>query len=600
MGKSKKHIIPQGQLNFFEELGFYTSDSNSNIPKKNSKEKEKIINKDKLNNSTTKKEDSPSKLISENSTDDSLASESNIVLEPYQKDLEEVDLSISKSDIESKALTLLDENKSDNKSRLKVFVPDRFESLERRTEKKKDDLKTIIVEVKDALSKLKNTYKDMQIAGRGAFWILRGDSGSGKSTFLHTASFFLPQVETISLQEHESISTFLRNLDIIESESLKMRIVVIENREALTDYSESELEKDLHSINRFIRSIKGEGNLLVWPCNCDDLERILINLSEKIGADALLGIEKSSYRFTGPLKTQYIRIATQTIETLNEGATLVDLGISEERAKKLEKEVATIGKYLTLLRQEITKNQRNLEELLSRERFKMWTVVIAVDEPEYEVSALTRGSLSQADITKLLSSTEANIVQELKETPDKIGILGTVLDSKIIYLPITTALSIARKYADDDLREKMKLEKMKSSNVSADKTAEERFMKSELAKAFQSVPRGLGKRGYKSKENSQKAFESLLKITKNNDILVNKTIGKVLKECKLVDDFQTEVYFKGKIDVKSDLLCRGKNFDEPVRLEIMWRGKRGASCAQIANYVLTKLHNYGKAIGLLD
>jgi DNA (cytosine-5)-methyltransferase 1 len=35
----------------------------------------------------------------------------------------------------------------------------------------------------------------------------------------------------------------------------------------------------------------------------------------------------------------------------------------------------------------------------------------------------------------------------------------------------------------------------------------------------------------------------------------------------------------------------------PIRIEIMWRST--TSRADIANYVLSKLGNYGKAIGLL-
>jgi hypothetical protein len=48
--------------------------------------------------------------------------------------------------------------------------------------------------------------------------------------------------------------------------------------------------------------------------------------------------------------------------------------------------------------------------------------------------------------------------------------------------------------------------------------------------------------------------------------------------------------------VRSDLyVLRG---DERIRLESMWRSKAGR--ADIANYVLTKLGLYSKAIGLLS
>jgi hypothetical protein len=45
----------------------------------------------------------------------------------------------------------------------------------------------------------------------------------------------------------------------------------------------------------------------------------------------------------------------------------------------------------------------------------------------------------------------------------------------------------------------------------------------------------------------------------------------------------------------ADLYCLKSG--EPIRIEVMWRTKAGR--AEIANYVLTKLGNYGKAIGVL-
>jgi len=149
-----------------------------------------------------------------------------------------------------------------SKDRLLLFVPDRFDVLERRA-KHKHELKTIIVAVDDALAHLDDTYSDMIAAGRGAFWVLRGSSGSGKSTFLHTVNLFRQQVETISIQSDESVPQTLAALRKYEPATEKLQIIVIEGREALTDFSVDQLEKDLHSINSFIRSCSGERALIV-------------------------------------------------------------------------------------------------------------------------------------------------------------------------------------------------------------------------------------------------------------------------------------------------------------------------------------------------
>ncbi|MEQ8466800.1 hypothetical protein [Coleofasciculus sp. E1-EBD-02] len=477
-----------------------------------------------------------------------------------------------------------------SKDKWRLFVPDRFDILERHA-KDQHELKTIIVPVKDALAYLDDTYADMVAAGRGAFWVFRGESGSGKSTFLHTVNLFRPQAETLSIQSDEPVPQKLTDLRKFETGLNKLRIIVIEGREALTDFSIEQLEKDLHSINSFIRSRFGERTLIAWSCNADDLQERLITLAKRIGADSLLGVEDTIYRFKGPPPDQYIDIATRTIETLNEGASLVDLGISEERAKELIDQAKTIGHYLGVLRKELLKNEKNVEKLLVQEKFKMWVVVIASNNPTQEVAALSRVR-SQADISCLMNSTKANIVEELQKYSDKVGILGTVLEAKIIYLPITTARSLISNYADDELREKMKQAGMQTSK---ERKATERLRKSDLAKAFLAEPRGSSSSG-RPGSSSIKAFEKLLAIAQKNDELLNRAIGKALKDDGLVSSFTTEAELCGRINLRSDLLCSTDS--GLVRLELMW--VKWGYQAEIANYVLKKLKNYGLAIGLLD
>lgn len=121
---------------------------------------------------------------------------------------------------------------------------------------------------------------------------------------------------------------------------------------------------------------------------------------------------------------------------------------------------------------------------------------------------------------------------------------------------------------------------------------------SDLARAFRS--RYLQPNRHKGSgvgSNTKVAFTKLMSIAQTKDEMVNRAIGESLKNCRIIQDFKIEYPFKGTLDLKTDLFCISEN-NENIRLEIMWRTR--ASRAEIANYVLTKLRNYGKAIGYLD
>lgn len=471
---------------------------------------------------------------------------------------------------------------------LPLVFPDRFDTLQRHAES--SDLANIIVPVDDALERLDETYADMRAAGRGAFWVLRGKSGSGKSTFLHTVNLFREGVETISVSRKETVSNFLDRLSATDK---SFRILVLENRESRNQVSNEALEEDLHAINGFIRSAEGEQTLVVWPCNSDDLQNRLIDLAQNLGADALLGVGEPCYIFSGPPYTQFLSIASRTVNTLSRGASLSALGVSKQKAEELVQQADTIGAYLGFLRQELRKNEKFVSGLIGKEQCRMWVVVIAGNDPESEVRSLTWGSSSSADIERLMVATNANVVQELKKYPEKLGILGTRLDARVMSIPMTVVLAIVRQYADVVLQQKMNAVNM---DTRKDSSAQQRLQESELARAFRSESIGLGRRGQPAGTNTKEAFEKLLKITQTDDASVNRAIGYALKDCGLIADFKLEVDFGNGLTRTTDIFCETSS--GPIRLEIMWRKQTGT--AEIANYVLTKLYNYGRAIELLQ
>ena len=235
-----------------------------------------------------------------------------------------------------------------------------------------------------------------------------------------------------------------------------------------------------------------------------------------------------------------------------------------------------------------------VSSLLAKEQCKLWIVVAAGNEPEGEVAALTRGQYSAIDVARAMAATEANVVKELKSYPDKLGILATMLDAKIFHLPMLAALDIARKYAGPDLREKMKKAGLSDKPTPATKPLD-RLAKIDFGRAFESSSAGTMTPGNKPGNNTQDAFRKLVVIAQSNDIPLNCSLGESLKKAGYIQSYTPEHDFGSGLTRRTDLYCQLDG--GVIRLEIMWRAKVGR--ADVANYALTKLYNYGRAIGYL-
>ena len=349
----------------------------------------------------------------------------------------------------------------------------------------------------------------------------------------------------------------------------------------------------MHEVNQYIRTEDGVLTLVVWPTNTDSLTDRLVGLARELGSETLLDPSAPVSIFAGPPKSDFVQIAERTVATLNDGVSLSGLGVSEQVAQELVSAAPTIGSYLARIRSSAITAGDTVKGLLVRERFRVWTVVISGTDVEGDVAALTRGGQAYADVDRLMSATEANVVKELKAQPERIGILGTVLDARIFQLDMHCVLAVARTYGSDALHAEMKKSGMQTKS---DASARERLLSSELGVVLAGSQLGTRRRGPKPGDNTKDAFAKLTEIARQNDGLLNHAIMFGLADAGLITAGETEKALGTDLDYKSDIYCLQQ--EAPLRLELMWRSKTGR--ADIANYVLGKLRNYGRAVGLLE
>ena len=481
-------------------------------------------------------------------------------------------------------------------------LPSRFENFRLSqgstyTQNELELLKAFIFQIEEPTKHIRKMIRTMKASNSGAFMVLMGESGIGKTTFLNTLPLYIQNLEVRSIYNNNALDEELDNIE----EGNNPRIIILENRETFQTLSTNQLEKEIHSINRFIRSDKGRDTIIVWPCNGEEMTKEIIQFAGHVGGASIFR-DDTVLEYKGPSRERFIPILKNTYEFFNK-YDISEVGFSDEQIgnvlNSMNKE-CTIGDFLEKIRTELLNDYDRIEDAKDYvgDIFDLIVCVVAGNNPKSEIEYLTKGDYNIIDIDRLYSSTNANIKTTIGKHKRVCSMMAKEINYKIVSIDWQDALEILRiksESRDEDiesfekyLEDKCKLKLGKSqSQLQTLKTMN--LTRSIMGLQYKR------KNSFEKSTYKQETFKGILELAKDNDRKINKKICEVMKENDLINVGRVEESFGNAYQARSDMLCSipGKY----IRVEFMWREK--ASVADISAYVLNKLYVYCQAMRVI-
>lgn len=470
----------------------------------------------------------------------------------------------------------------------KIKLPTRFESLNLNN---KDDkkLKSFILRNNMAIDYINNIIEVMYTRNSGMFSIIRGQSGVGKTTFLRTINLYIKNIEVHVIYDDVELQKYFSKI----TDNNNIKIIILENRESIAEMKYLSMEKDVRSINRFIRSENGRNSIIVWPCNDQSIVEDIKEVSKRIGGSFLIG-DDTIYNFKGPSTESYFQILKNTFSIFNYENDIEDYGVDEEISNSIinnQGKSITIGTYLEKARGIIINNIKKMNGYhdLSTENFKLWIIVISDKSCIRDINYLTKGNNRQIDLDRLLNSTGSNIKTKFLQNKSILRMFSGAVDCRILSINKSDICRLIKSTKDKKL--KGILEEI--GVTTNDKLTRTSFINNcEIIQAIEEIAITSDK---DIKVDDDLEFTKILKIAESNDKILNKEICEILKEEHHIYSYVIENNMGEFTTIRSDAHCGIKG--NYLELEFMWR--TGISKATIAEYTLKKIYNYAEALRII-
>lgn len=268
--------------------------------------------------------------------------------------------------------------------------------------------KMTFVQPEEDLEAIKRFFASAESSSQGKILFLTAQSGSGKSTFIHSLEMFLSDrvAQVVRLPPpHElavaDIPSFLARLPV----QTKFTVVNFDGREA-PYFNEPEYQTFLGALNGLLRTRRDL--LVIWPVTDTAFSSRLVNLLERVGGRSAFGLTPQ-HSLSGISRARFKLVLEKILQVAN--WRLEDAAISENEVDDLVSKSNSIGVFLDNLQALIT-SRFNVGDM----GIEFPTLVIAISSGEPKLREISR-SIRRADsyyieASRLLMYTKQSNVAE--------------------------------------------------------------------------------------------------------------------------------------------------------------------------------------------
>lgn len=464
---------------------------------------------------------------------------------------------------------------------MSVRIPTRFEQFV-------GDPTPLIVGVKDDLAAFEKLRRSAETQGGGVLGILIADSGTGKTTSVHSTSTLLADRYSPVASVPSTVPMAKIPAWISENcpPSSRTTPVLIDHREKTDD--EIELGQLMSGLNGLAR--KRADLMLLWPTTDVAWRDQLTTAARKVGGRTLLPTA-GEIRIVGPSREQWPTILERILIQLDQSPQ--DLALSPQAVNERAGMATDVGSFLELIRDIVVEqvDELRLDRALPRVLFVVTSDSSVVGEANRLRRAGTLDLKAEELMSYSLRSEAGKYWKARQQNPTHhLAYMLSLFQARLVTMTASAAAYAALHYGDPGLEEAVRnagLRRSTSNAATTFKTSDfYRFLTNSTTPELTSTAKG------KTAETTLAAYEAVQARSARHHKSINMAIA-AQAETVVPEFLASEGRFEvdlGDANAFADavILLNG----EELHLEFHHLSPRHCKASNIARYIMEKMRGY--------